>query len=222
MPDNGNQLGGWVLLAIWGIEVALLAACAPTTNFQGADPNAPRRTWNFDQDVVGGLPAEATAFTGAWAVRPESDAPSRPNALCQSGTAEFPALSLGRAAYGDLKLSTSFKPISGREDQAAGLLVRIQDANNYYTLRANALEGNVNLYKYVGGRRLGLKEGTAKVENGRWQQLAVEVSGTHFGGFLNGQLVVEADDDTFKAGRAGLWTKADSVTCFDDVSVEPR
>jgi len=56
---------------------------------------------------------------------------------------------------------------------------------------------------------------------GQWQELRLEVSGDRLRGFLNGQLVVEATDSTYRAGRVGLWTKADSVTCFDDVVVTP-
>jgi hypothetical protein len=113
-----------------------------------------------------------------------------------------------------------FKPISGQEDRAAGLIFRIQDKDNYYILRANALEDNVGLYKYAGGRRSGLKLGTAAVASGQWHELRVEVESSSMRGFLDGQLVVEATDDTYAAGRIGLWTKADSVTCFDDVQVQ--
>ena len=154
-------------------------------------------------------------------MREEPGTPSPPNALCQTGKAEFPAVQLTNAVYADLTLSARFKPISGREDQAGGLIFRIQDQSNYYILRANALEGNVNLYKYVGGQRSQIKGGSAQVRAGQWQELKVEVRGRHLRGSLEGRLVVEADDETFKAGNVGLWTKADSVTCFDDVAVAP-
>ncbi len=175
--------------------------------------------WNFDRDAAGTLPKGAEVFDGLWAVRAESDTPSPPHALCQTGAATFPALSLGGGVYADLVMSAHFKPISGREDQAAGLIFRVQDRDNYYILRANALENNLNLYKYVGGRRLGLKDSSAKVDSGVWQELRVEVRGDQLRGFLNGNLVIEATDTTYSAGKVGLWTKADSVTCFDDVSV---
>jgi len=173
--------------------------------------------WSFDGDPAGASPPGMTAFGGTWAVRAEPGAPSAPNALCQTGTAEFPALALGDAAYADVVLTARVKPIAGKEDQAAGLIVRIQDRDNYYILRANALENNVNLYKYVGGKRAVIKEGQATVPNGRWQELRLEVTGNRFRGFLDGRPVVEATDDTFQVGRVGLWTKADSQTCFDDV-----
>src|SRR5207245_4239050 len=93
-------------------------------------------------DLVGSLPSGAHAYSGQWAVRAESDAPSPPNALCQTGSAEFPAVSLDTKAYTDLTLITRFKPISGRQDQAGGLIFRAQDKDNYYILRANALESS--------------------------------------------------------------------------------
>jgi hypothetical protein len=176
--------------------------------------------WTFDTDAVGGLPDGVTVFSGAWGVRAEPDAPSQPNALCQTGTAEFPALSLGNALYSDVVLSARVKPISGRTDQAAGLIFRIQDKNNYYILRANALEGNLNLYKYVNGRRSDIKDGSAKVSSGTWQTLRIEAVGNRLRGLFNGDVVVEATDDTFGSGSVGLWTKADSVTCFDDIEVD--
>jgi len=179
-------------------------------------------SWNFDQDVPGGLPKGAQVYSGTWTVRAEADTPSPPNALCQTGNAEYPAISLGDATYTNLTMSTRFKPISGKTDQAAGLILRIQDKDNYYIVRANALENNVIFFKYVGGRRSTIKEGSTKVLSGQWQELRAEVSGDRVRAFLNGQLVVEASDGTFKsAGRVGLWTKADSVTCFDDVTVTP-
>jgi Domain of Unknown Function (DUF1080) len=160
-------------------------------------------------------------LAGIWAISAESDAPSSPNALCQTGYADYPVLSLSDKVYGDVTVSTRFKPVSGNSDRAAGIIFRIQDKENYYILRANASEDNVNIYKYVGGWRRAIQEGSAKVPSGTWQELRVEVKGNHIRGFLNGKLVVEATDDTFKAGKIGLWTKADSFTCFDNVLVNP-
>ncbi|HEV8654004.1 MAG TPA: family 16 glycoside hydrolase [Candidatus Limnocylindria bacterium] len=204
--------------------VILLSACEGTAavKYQSPPPSAAPGVWNFDSDATGGAPAGAEIFSGTWVVRAEADAPSKPNALCQVGDAEFPALALGSGVYGDLTITIRFKPISGKVDQAAGVISRVQDKDNYYILRANVLETNVNLYKYAGGRRSGIKDGSAKVAQGQWQELRLEVSGNMLRGFLNGQLVVEATDATYKAGRVGLWTKADSVTCFDDVMVTPR
>lgn len=173
----------------------------------------------FDKEQAGRLPAGATVFAGNWAIKAEHDAPSLPNALCQTGNADYPALSLSDKVYGDVTVTTRFKPVSGNIDRAAGIIFNVQDKDNYYILRANALEDNVNIYKYVGGWRRGIQEGLAKVSSGIWQELSVEVRGNHIRGFLNGKLVVEATDSTFKSGKVGLWTKADSQTCFDNISI---
>ncbi len=110
-------------------------------------PGASTGKWTFDADPVGGLPAGVQAFSGQWAVRAESDTPSPPNALCQTGSAAFPAIGLDNKPYTDLTLVAHVKPISGKEDQAGGLIFRVQDKDNYYILRANALEDNVYLFR---------------------------------------------------------------------------
>src|SRR5690242_10502867 len=104
--------------------------------------------WTFDKEQPGKLAVGATAFAGNWVVRAESDAPSPPYALCQAGYADYPALALGDNVYSDMTVTTRFKPVSGNSDRAAGIIFRIQDKDNYYILRANALEDNVNIYKY--------------------------------------------------------------------------
>lgn len=117
---------------------------------------------------------------------------------------------------------TRFKPVSGKDDQAPGIIFRVQDANNYYILRANALEGSVIFFRFASGSRSALKEVSARVPSGQWHELRVEVTGNRFRGFLNNQLVVEATDDSYTAGRVGLCKKADSVTLFDDVKVTAK
>lgn len=217
-----SDASGHRRLAIVAVAL-MIAACdggAPARHGSVAASPAPA-VWNFDGDAAGGAPIGAEVFGGTWTVRAEPDAPSGPNALCQVGEAEFPALALGNAVYGDVTVAVRFKAISGKVDQAAGIIARVQDRNDYYIVRGNALEANVNLYKYSGGRRSGLKDGSGRIETGRWQELRLEIAGQRLRGYLDGKLVVEASDATWAAGRVGLWTKADSVTCFDDVVVTP-
>jgi hypothetical protein len=124
-------------------------------------------------------------------------------------------------------LSVRFKAMSGAEDQAAGLVWRYRDQDHYYIVRANALEGNVVLYKVENGKRSDLKpkgSGTfaygkkAPVKSGAWNALRVVARGPLFEVFLNGEKLFEVEDATFTAkGQVGLWTKADSVTRFDDL-----
>lgn len=201
----------------------VIASCGgpATTAYTSAAPGAASATWSFDGDAAGNPPAGSEAFAGQWVVRAETDTPSKPNALCQVASATYPAIALSSTVYADLTVTVRFEPISGKDDQAAGIIFRIQDKGDYYILRANALEGNVNFYKYAGGSRSDIKDGTGKAVAGQWQELKVEATGDRLRGFLNGALVVETTDTTYKAGRVGLWTKADSVTCFDDMIVKP-
>jgi hypothetical protein len=214
----------WIVLV--AVVVLFLASCTSGQS-DSQSSSAPEglftkteESWNFDEDSPGNPPKGAVVFSGTWEVRPESDAPTEPNALCQTGEAEFPATALSDKEYTDLALTTDFKPISGQEDQAAGLIFRVQDESNYYIVRANALEGNVGIYKYKDGRRTELQSESTDVEQGKWQELRVEVTGDKIRALLGKKEVVEATDDEFTSGRVGLWTKADSLTCFDDVSVE--
>jgi hypothetical protein len=120
-----------------------------------------------------------------------------------------------------------FKAVAGSQDRAAGVVWRAQDANNYYVTRANALEDNVVLYKTVNGVRspldiVGRKGGygtDVKVPAETWQSLRIDFSGSRFRVSFNGEQLFEVEDSTFAdAGKVGLWTKADSVTLFDQVT----
>ena len=206
--------------AIVVLSLLVAGGCAdggPSTS--SAPELGPGDSQDFAFDGSSALPPGSESFSGRWQVRQEVGAPSGANALCQTATATFPALALSQGGYGDLVMSTRFKAVSGSEDRAAGLIFRVQDNANYYILRANALEGNVNLYTYVKGKRSTVKEAAVPVPTGEWHELGVEVRGERITGQLDGRTVLSVNDATFGAGRVGLWTKADSVTCFDDVKV---
>ena len=162
----------------------------------------------------------------------DKTAPSAPNVLAQtdddSTGYRFPVCVADGASAVDVDLSVRFKPVSGSGDQAAGLVWRYRDADNYYIVRANALENNVVLYKVESGRRTDLPlkgEGRtygkkATVPSGAWSTLAVHVKGSLFEVVLNGTKLYDVEDSTFAGpGRIGVWTKADSVTYFDDLKV---
>jgi hypothetical protein len=120
--------------------------------------------------------------------------------------------------YHDVDVSVRFKPVSGREDASGGIVFRFGDGR-YYLIRANALENNVRLYAYDNGRR---QLASATVEPpalGQWHSMRVVAVGDRLQGYLNGKLVLEHRDSRFRAGQVGLWTKADSVTAFDDFIV---
>jgi hypothetical protein len=188
-------------------------------------------TAGFDDTQIGFAPKGWTiTMTGRgdprWTVEKDDTAPSKTNVLKQSGKATYPLALKDGTSIKDGFIAVSFKAISGTEDRAAGLVWRAGDANNYYVVRANALEGNVVPYKTVNGVRtpleiVGRKGGygvNVPVPAGQWHTLRVEFAGTRFSAIYNGKALFEVEDATFKeAGKIGLWTKADSVTIFDDV-----
>jgi hypothetical protein len=190
------------------------------------------QTVNFDNEKTGGPPSGWTCTqTGRgaakWAVVSDSTAPSKPNVLKQSGVATFPVCLKDDTNLKDGFVDVKFKPVSGKEDQAGGVVWRARDANNYYVFRANANEGNAVLYKTVNGKRIpldivGRKGGygtSEKVASGQWHTLRVEFAGNHFKAFFDGKHLFDVEDSTFTdAGKAGVWTKSDSVTLFDDFS----
>lgn len=179
-------------------------------------------TFSFDNDAPGGLPKGWRAgVTGRgsprWTVEPDMSAPSKPNVLKQSGSGTFPWCVRPEARLADGYVEVKFKPLSGSEDQAGGVMWRWQDGDNYYVARANALENNVSLYYTAGGRRNTLKYVDAPVPGNAWHALRVEFSGKRIRVIFDGKPYIEMDDDHISgAGAVGVWTKADSVTAFDD------
>src|SRR5262245_59439183 len=105
-------------------------------------------TVNFDSAPAGALPLGWQAgVTGTgepvWSVEVDNTAPSRPNVLKQSAQGTFPWCVKKDALFSEGFIEVRFKPISGAEDQAGGLVWRWKDGDNYYVTRANALENNL-------------------------------------------------------------------------------
>ena len=189
-------------------------------------------TLNFDDATIGKSPDGWTlTMTGKgqpkWTVEAEPTAPSKPNVLKQSGEATFPVAIKAGTSIRDGFVEVKFKAVTGSEDRAAGLIWRAKDADNYYVVRANALEDNVVLYKTIKGVRsaldiVGRKGGygvKVPVPSGQWHTLRCDFAGNRFKVTYNGQPVFEVEDSSIAdAGMIGLWTKADSVTLFDDLT----
>lgn len=182
------------------------------------------QTVGFDRDAPGTLPAgweQGVTGKGAprWEVRQDPSAPSAPNVLQQSGSGAFPWCVLRASSVESGYVEVKFKALAGKEDQAGGLVWRWKDGDNYYVARANALEDNVSLYYTAGGRRNTIKYVNAPVPPNVWHSLRVEFSGTRIKVVLDGKPYIEEDNSRISgAGAVGVWTKADSVTAFDDFS----
>jgi hypothetical protein len=154
----------------------------------------------------------------------DTTAPSNPNVLAQTSQDQtdyrFPVAVLDSSSYTDIQLSVKFKAIKGSVDQGAGLVWRYKDINNYYLVRANALEDNVNFYKVVDGRRKEIEGSNTKVSTNQWHTLLVEARGDTLECYFDGSRLFGKRDASFSGpGKIGLWTKADSYILFDDLTI---
>lgn len=213
------------------ILATALVACANSTetiNFDKVNPGTLPPGWTVAMTHKGGAPK--------WEIVKDETAPSKPHVLAQVSSdatgGRFPLAIYDKASLKDGTLSVKFKTISGGVDQAAGLIWRYKDPDNYYITRANALEDNVVLYKVEDGQRRALApKGTPSKTYGvkhpvpkqTWSTLSVAFRGNVYTVSFDGQKLFEVEDSTFTgSGKVGLWTKADSVTYFDDFRIEGK
>lgn len=202
-------------------------------SFEGTAKNSPRKTaesaaeriqWNFENSLLGSVRAGAVVPRGSWEIRELPDAPAGPKVVVQTAHnrgATFNLLVFEQPLLTDLDLSVQLKALEGREDQGGGLVWRYQDEQNYYIARTNPLENNFRVYKVVKGGRLMLQSAPLVISPG-WHTLRITMQGNQIECFLDGRSYLKVTDDNFsKAGRIGLWTKADAVTAFDDLRVSP-
>jgi hypothetical protein len=214
----------------WTTVVALVAlAGAAAWAEEGKE-----RAFKFGKDDVGNVPAGwRAAKTGkgegsVWKVVADDTAPAKSGyALAQ--TAEGPSSLFNlcvadEGSYKDVEFSVAFKAMAGKKDQGGGLVWRYQDADNYYIARMNPLEDNFRVYKVVDGKRSKeFQNAELKVPAGEWHTLKVTMAGDHIESFLDGKKHLEVKDDSIqKAGKVGLWTKADAQTYFDDFKVSGK
>jgi ornithine cyclodeaminase/mu-crystallin family protein/3-keto-disaccharide hydrolase len=204
-PGMKGKIGTFALAG-----ATALSAHAQTEGFDTIKPGSLPPGWEC------GVTGKGTA---RWSVQADQTAPSAPQVLQQSGAGAFPWCVKKDVAFPDGSVEVKFKPMRGKEDQAGGVVWRWTDGDNYYVARANALENNVSLYYTEKGRRITLKYVDAPVPANTWHTLRVEFAGTRIRVALNGKVYIEMDDGHIRgAGAVGLWTKADSVTAFDDFS----
>jgi hypothetical protein len=188
--------------------MATALAAAETVNFDDMKAGVPPPGWTATQTGSG---------TAKWSVEKDASAPSKPNVLKQSGQATFPVCIKNDTKIQDGFVEVKFRPVAGKEDQAGGVIWRVQDANNYYISRANALEDNVTIYHTINAKRVAFKNINTKVTSGVWHTLRVGFVSNKFTVTFDGNKVIDATDESFaNAGKVGVWTKADSVTLFDD------
>lgn len=215
MTNSRRRLLGTLLasLAVLGLtrRGGTLAAPAEIT----VPSNLPVETFDFERKGIEGW----TMVDGQWAVEDMAGAPSGRKVLVQRATRNpFNVIVAPAGPYTDLDVSMKFKPISGREDASGGIVVRFNDGK-YYVVRANALEGNFRLYACDRGRRQLASASVKPPALGQWHTVRLVAVGDHMQAWLDGTLYLDHHDSRFKAGRVGLWTKADSITAFDDFTI---
>jgi hypothetical protein len=170
------------------------------------------RKMDFEQDAVGqppkgfvfGLTGRVGA-RGRWVVQQEAGGKYLAQLDADRTSARFPVAVLSDVSAAQVDLSVRFNPVSGRVDQAGGLVWRCR---------------RTDLPVKGEGRTYGKK---AEVPSGQWSTLRVTADGSTFSVYFNGSKLYDVADSTFaRPGRVGVWTKADSVTQFDDLTVDAK
>jgi len=175
----------------------------------------PVERFDFEAQSVDGW----TVVDGQWTVEEMPGAPSGRRALVQRAVKNaFNVIVAPPGPFTDVDVSVRFKPIAGREDASGGIVFRFSQGR-YYVVRANALEGNFRLYYYDGGRRQLASVRVTPPAVGQWHTMRLVTVGDRMQAWLDGALSLDHRDSRFKAGRVGLWTKADSITAFDDLTI---
>lgn len=214
-----------LLLATVALASVVGAACG------SSGTAAPVRTATYTFDAADTLPAgleiggSAEGGPARWQVLDDPEAPTPGRVLEQSdGRGENPrycVLLSDAPVASDVRVSVRCRPLTGRLDRSAGLVFRAADDRSYYVVRANLLENDVRLYRCIDGVRQDIDAWSQRLQRDRWHELAVEMRGDRITVRWNGEVVIEAQDATFAGpGRCGIWTKADSVTRFDDLVIE--
>lgn len=181
--------------------------------------------WGFDDGQAGKPPAGFTfgaaekGAVGKWVLR-KAD---KGLALAQEDKTDdrYAVAVAGDQTFADTKISARIKTQAGGY-QAAGVVWRLQDVDNYYVARINPEEENVNLFAFVGGKRKKLAGVPTKaLKAGTWHTLAVSHVGPDIVVTVDGAKLIEHKDTTYaKAGKVGVWVKDDTVAHFDDLEAE--
>ena len=212
------------LIITAGLAACALACVAPALSQTGAvmipiekmTVGAPPPEFEFARTGQGG--------PGQWVVVDDATAASK-RAIEQASTDgtdyRFPLAIYQPVTAKNVEVMIRFKPVAGRVDQAGGIALRVTSPNDYYLVRANALEDNVRFYRIVKGRRQQLASADTKVASGQWHTLGLKAENDRFTVAFDGKTLHSTTDRTFSgAGRVALWTKSDSVTRFDQISIQ--
>jgi len=214
----------WLLMLVITLLGTACSKPTPTTlTTAGSETLAEKGKtyrWSFDDAATGQTPNAFVSVLGQWKVQAEPTLPSTPNVIRQLGSfgdPDFPRIIVKDLTFTDLTVRVRCRPEKGSTDEACGLMFRLKDSDNYYVTRANALEANVRLYHVVAGDRRQFASADLPVTSGAWHTLEASAHGSSIVVRWDDAQVIKATDATFQRGKIGLWTKADSVTAFDDL-----
>jgi hypothetical protein len=208
------------LIVMAALAFTVSSADAQTITFENETPGKPPKDFEFGLAGEGG--------PGRWeVVADKAAAGGKALAQLSANTAanRFLVAIYRPTVFADGEVTTRCKPVSGRVDQACGLIIRAADAMNYYIARSNALESNVRFYRVRNGVRQQLATAeNVKTPRGQWHTLTLRAEGNRYTVSINGK-TLHATTDTSTAeprpteGRAGLWVKSDSVSHFERIDV---
>ena len=209
-----------VLVVLLGAVLVVADDKPRTLTFTKGDLDKVPTGWKADKTGKG--------EGSVWTVVADGTAPSKSGfALAQ--TAEGPnglfnVCVLDDGKLKDVEAIVAFKAVKGKLDQGGGIVWRYQDADNYYIARMNPLEDNCRVYKVVDGKRSKeFQNAEVKVPAGEWHTIKVKQEGDRIECFLDGKKHLDVKDDSItKAGKVGLWTKADAQTHFDIFKVSGK
>jgi len=200
-------------LGAYGMSRPASAAAAPAEI--KVPENIPTNRIDFDSKGIEGW----TTVDGQWVVEDMPGSPVGKRVLVQRATRnQFNVIVAPAGPFTDVDVSVKFDPLSGKEDASGGIVFRFNDGK-YYVVRANALEGNFRLYYYDRGRRELASASVKAPALAQWHMIRVVALGDHIQGWLDGALLLDHRDSRFRSGRVGLWTKADSITAFNDLTI---
>ena len=213
MSRRGLVRAALAALGVYGVSRPARARTAPTEI--KLPENIPADRVDFETKGIEGW----TTIDGQWVVEDMPGAPVGKRVLVQRATKnQFNVIVAPAGPFTDLDVSVKFDPLSGKEDASGGIVFRFNDGK-YYVVRANALEGNFRLYYYDRGRRELASASVKAPALGQWHMIRVVAVGNHIQGWLDGALLLDYRDSRFRSGRVGLWTKADSITAFNDLTI---
>jgi hypothetical protein len=223
-------MDGSTLRTIRSTIAAAVAACAPACASTVLAAQQGAIMVQIEKMMLGAAPTHfefartGQGAIGQWVVVEDVTAESK-RAIEQSNTDQtdyrFPLAIYQPTAAKNVEVSLRFRPVAGKVDQAGGIALRLSSPDDYYLVRANALEDNVRFYRIVKGRRQQLATANVKVASGVWHTLGINAENDRFTVSFNGKQLHSTTDNTFAAGgRIALWTKSDSVTRFDKINIQ--